>query len=229
MSRKQANNEVQRQAQELLAGLAKRYGVSGPVAPVGTDEERLNALRKMSPREVYLLADRGDDAAKHLVRSGIASKIEGGKSSFTDRLVAAWSASVPEGHRIQVASYLAETAKQIRRNLAGTEPLASEAPIVEAATIAFVQLNFADLYGSTTEDLKAREFYSRAAERANRRFLSAVRTLATVRRLLRPDAPAVVVNLAQLAESVTNYLGLAKTEALGGTAIQPTETEPSEE
>lgn len=209
MARKQANNEVQRQAQELLAGLAKRYGTS--LAPEGTEEEQLAQFQAMPEQEVKTLADQGNQLARRLVRERVQKQEERG-FGILEHLLAVITCKAPEGVRYQLQGHLTHLTRRVCEDLGGQDPMPGEKPLIEAAALAFAHLYMAEFHGAAANGVKEQEFYSRAAERANRRLTSAVKTLATVRRLLRPDAPAVVVNLAQLAESVTNILGLAKPE-----------------
>jgi hypothetical protein len=100
----------------------------------------------------------------------------------------------------------------LRRELAGEHPTPLETLLVDRIVLSGLHLHYAEaLYAQHLEtfSLKQNEFYQRRLSLAQSRYLSAIRTLAQVRRL---QVPAVQVNIAK------EQINLA---AMAGTASRP--------
>jgi hypothetical protein len=76
----------------------------------------------------------------------------------------------------------------IRAELAGPSPTPLERLLVDRIVTCWLQLSDADVRAAQAKDLSPAwaEFYQRRMDRAHRRYLSAIKTLATVRRLALP-------------------------------------------
>ena len=90
------------------------------------------------------------------------------------------------------------TSDRLREDLLGDASSPLERLLVDRVVACWVQLHFADqqaVAAMEAHDSIARcEYWQRQQDRAHRRYLSAIRTLAQVRRLL---TPAVQVNIAE--------------------------------
>lgn len=88
-------------------------------------------------------------------------------------------------------------AKKMRRELLGERSTPLERVLVDCVVTCWLDMHSADYFYTCKTNgmsLKQAEFYDRAHDRAHRRFLSACKTLATVRRLA---LPALQVNIGQ--------------------------------
>lgn len=89
-------------------------------------------------------------------------------------------------------------ADELRQALAGPAPTALECLLVDRIVICWLQANDADRTDATRTqngvDLALGDYLQRRQDRAHRRYLAAIKTLAQVRRLL---GPAVQVNIAK--------------------------------
>ena len=85
--------------------------------------------------------------------------------------------------------------REMKEELAGPAPTRLERLLVERVVVCWLHVHYADItYAQRMKDLNREwgDFYQRRQDRAQRRYLSAIRTLAQVRRLL---IPAVQVNI----------------------------------
>ncbi|QDV34101.1 hypothetical protein [Tautonia plasticadhaerens] len=85
---------------------------------------------------------------------------------------------------------------EVRRDLEGPNPTPMERLLAERAALCWAEVNIRQTNYEQSKDLTLRqaEFHQRRIDAAHRRFLSAIKTLATVRKLA---LPALRVNLAQ--------------------------------
>ena len=91
----------------------------------------------------------------------------------------------------------------LKRELAGPNPTVVERMLAERAALCWLFAHYADaVYVQHAEQLSLTpgEFFQRQQDRAHRRYVSSIRTLVHVRRLL---APAVQVNIGQNQVNVT--------------------------
>ncbi len=96
-----------------------------------------------------------------------------------------------------MAEALARQAGELRREVAGADPTPLERLLVGRVVACWLQLHYAEArYAQNLGKLTMAqgEYHQRTIERAERRYLAAIKALAQVRRLL---VPAVQVNIAQ--------------------------------
>jgi hypothetical protein len=94
-----------------------------------------------------------------------------------------------------VHEVLRRKCKAMRQELAGAEPSLLENLLAERIVICWLHLHYAEaIYAQHMDDLtlKQAEFHQQRITKAHSRYLSAIRTLAQVRRL---EVPAVQVNI----------------------------------
>jgi hypothetical protein len=142
------------------------------------DRAALATIKAMLPK--------GPDAALFWERLGnLALDIE---KLWTMNIVSDSDLVVIEGIRHKLAA--------MRRELAGPDPAPLERLLADRITLCWLQMQYAEArLAQKTRDgtgLEWAEYYQRQAERAQRRYLAAIKALATVRRLL---TPAVQVNI----------------------------------
>ena len=96
----------------------------------------------------------------------------------------------------QVAEAISRRAAELRRELAGAEPTPLERLLVSRIAACWLQLHYAEMrytqnLGKLT--MEQGEYHQRKIDRAQKRYLTAIKALAQVRRLL---TPTVQVNIA---------------------------------
>lgn len=96
----------------------------------------------------------------------------------------------------------------MRRGLAGPAPSPLEQLLADRIVLCWLQMQYAEAWLAQKNQgnlsLALGEYYQRQAERAQRRYLAAIKALATVRRLL---VPAVQVNIAAAGGQQVNLAG----------------------
>jgi hypothetical protein len=100
----------------------------------------------------------------------------------------------------------------LRAELSGENPTAIERLLVERVVACWLQVQDADIrYAQAPNDLPItwKEFYLRRMDKANKRYLSAIKTLATVRKLA---IPVLQVNIAKKQVNVATPCVVAATE-----------------
>jgi hypothetical protein len=102
------------------------------------------------------------------------------------------------GKNLLFTEALARKLKNLRAELAGPSPTPVERLLVERIVTCWLQLQDADIRYAQAKDLSITQadYHQRRIDRAHKRFLSAVKSLATVRRLA---VPVLIgqVNIAQ--------------------------------
>lgn len=183
---------------------AKQQGImlrdDGP--PIGALVDRYNA--------VVGKADKGDAAALTEVR-GIFDreprlwKSIGDLGQETERR---WIAAYA-GEQAVVAEALARQVAAMRADLAGPSPSPLEALLVERVVACWVHLNLAEHRCAArlqeSAPLSAIQAYQNWLDRAQKRYLQAIKTLATVRRLQVP----VLIGQLNIAGQQVNLAGSA--------------------
>jgi hypothetical protein len=105
------------------------------------------------------------------------------------------------GDELLVKEAMPRTLKLMREELAGKDPSPLERLLVERVVATWFQLQyFESLYAQNMGKLTIAqaEFYQKRLDRVHRRHLSAIRTLAQVRKLLSPGPPQVAqINIAE--------------------------------
>jgi hypothetical protein len=92
------------------------------------------------------------------------------------------------GDNLVLQEALTRKLELLRNDLAGPSPTPVEKLLVERVVACWLQVHDADIRYAQARDLSIRwpEYYQRRMDRAHRRYLSALKTLATVRRLALP-------------------------------------------
>lgn len=100
------------------------------------------------------------------------------------------------GKNLVIKESLRLRLEEVRRDLEGPDPTPMERLLAERAAICWAEVNIRQTNYEQAKDLTLRqaEFHQRRIDAAHRRFLSAVKTLATVRKLA---LPALQINVAQ--------------------------------
>ena len=112
------------------------------------------------------------------------------------------------GDDLLVKEAIPRTLKLMREELAGHNPSPLERLLVERVVVSWFQLQyFEGLYAQNMRNLTIpqAEFHQKRIDRAHRRHLSAIRTLAQVRKLLKPGTPQVAhINIGERQINTTN-------------------------
>ena len=140
----------------------------------GGDESTLPALRKMLQ----------DPAAVRMFGGDLAHQAE----HFFIEAAA--------GDQLAFREALTRKLELLRAELAGPDPTPLERLLVERIVACWLQVYDADLRYAQAENLSIewREYYQRRMDRAHRRYLTAIKTLALVRKLA---VPVLQVNIAE--------------------------------
>ena len=108
------------------------------------------------------------------------------------------------GDQHTVKEFMATELRKMRRELAGPDPTPLERLLADRIALCWLQLQYADcMYAENMGgcSLETGDYLQRRQDRAHRRFLSAVKTLAQVRKL---GVPAIQLNVA---DKQVNVLG----------------------
>jgi hypothetical protein len=112
------------------------------------------------------------------------------------------------GDDLLVKEAMPRTLKLMREELAGHDPSPLERLLVERVVASWFQLQyFEGLYSQNIRNLTIpqAEFHQKRIDRAHRRHLSAIRTLAQVRKMIKPGTPQVAhINVAEKQINTTN-------------------------
>lgn len=117
--------------------------------------------------------------------------------------------SAAAGDNLAFREALLRKLQLLRAELAGSNPTPLERLLVDRVVACWLQVQDADIRcaQANTADVKWGEFHQRRMNHANKRYLAAIKTLATVRKLA---LPAIQVNIAR---KQTNQINLASAEA----------------
>jgi hypothetical protein len=145
----------------------------------------------ISDEEIYQRAVMGDEAVRPLLGDLFSRQQElhrdAGNLGVTAELT--WVALAAKGNLILEASVPAHMAK-LKAELAGPEPTPLERLLVDQVVLAWLQSNCAAIIDGSLAGLagssKEADDAQMRHDRAQKRYLSALKTLATVRKLLRP-------------------------------------------
>jgi hypothetical protein len=138
------------------------------------DESTLPALRKLfdqAPESCARLGDAAELAEKALLKRAA-------------------------GKDLALRELMRRRLARVRDELAGPDPTPLEQLLAERAALCWLDANVTDALYATDEGIsfKQAEYQGRARERAQRRFLQAVKTLAMVRKL---GLPSIQVNIGE--------------------------------
>jgi len=186
------------------------------VARLAAGDDTIAAEADRQLRAVIASAEAGDTAAMSTLRDALR-KVPDMWSNFGDVARAAEDAQLKMvcGDNLPFREGLQRRLKEMRAELAGTDCSPLERLLVARVAACWLQVQYADaMYAQKSRELDLRwcEYYQRRQDRANKRFLSACKALAQVRKLLKPKIAQVnigaqQVNVAQAgvdAASVTN-------------------------
>jgi hypothetical protein len=152
------------------------------------------------PAELRRLIDRahaGDESTRPALRKLLDDP------AFVDRLggdlarQAEWSlVDAVAGKDVAFKEALTRKLELLRAELLGPDPTSLERLLVERVVACWLQVYEVDIRTAQAKDLplKWADFYQKRMDRAHRRFLSAIKTLAAVRRLA---LPVLQVNIAK--------------------------------
>ncbi len=167
----------------------------------------LNASTNDAPdagevRRLLAAADKGDAKAMARLRELAKTTFPNLWDAFGDL------AETAEHHLVKMAvgeaAFQAEAVKKkletMRREIAGPNPSPLERLLVERIVLCWVQVQYQDaragmMLQQPSYSISSLEHRTREAERAERRYIQAIKALATVRRLA---LPTLQVNLAQV-------------------------------
>jgi hypothetical protein len=142
-------------------------------------------------------AQAGDEATLPALRKLLNNP------AFVDRLGGdlAWQAESSliraiAGKDLALQEALTRKLQLLRAELLGPDPSALERLLVERVVACWLQMQEADIRAAQAKDpsLRWADFYQKRMDRAHRRYLSAIKTLATVRKLA---LPVLQVNIAK--------------------------------
>jgi hypothetical protein len=141
-------------------------------------------------RELVLRAHQGDESAAPEIRELLdrmpdwVQTLSGDMAHLAEQTLVRAIA----GQSIAQQEALHWKMDQLRRELAGPNPQPLERLLAEQVVLCWLQVNYATcLCGQATEStMEYREFLQRQQDRAQRRYLAAMKTLASVRRLNLP-------------------------------------------
>ena len=156
-------------------------------------ESKRDELRKLLKR-----AERGDHKALPAARAlfhtdpGLWREIGDLAAQAEKALV-----KVTAGENLLVQEAVERAMESLRSELAGPNPTPLDRLLVDRVVACWLQVHYADaVYAQGMKDLTFNQgdYYQRRQDRAHRRYLSAIRSLAQVRRLL---SPSIQVNIAK--------------------------------
>ena len=152
--------------------------------------------------EIATRVEAGEESAlpdlRHALANapGFAGELIALAGTVEKRLIAATAVNDP-----LMRELFAVAARDLREELGGTHPTPLERLLAERIAACWLQLQHAEALharGSKDSDPKRGDYHQRRLDRAHRRYLSAIRTLAQVRRLLKPGTPQVAqINIAE--------------------------------
>lgn len=98
------------------------------------------------------------------------------------------------GDNLAVRECLVRKVAEIKMETAGADPTPLEMLLAERIGVCWIQLQYADAMVNQSSIIAQGDFWQRRLDRTQRRYLSAIKTLALVRRL---QLPAVQVNIGE--------------------------------
>jgi hypothetical protein len=151
--------------------------------------------------EILQLLERakaGDETVTEQVREmlticpGFAESLGGDLGQITERLLS----TAVAGDDIPFRESIKHKMKALRRDLAGPEATPIEKLLVDRIVICWLQVQMADLAQAKEESqtIALERFQLRRQDSANRRYLAAIRTLATIRKMA---LPVLQINVGQ--------------------------------
>ena len=159
-------------------------------------ESRTKRDERLRANDVLQRAQRGDQKAVVELERLIDTKPDlwNGLGDLARQATWAWLELISGGIR-PLSEATAREMNALRLELAGPSPTPLERLLADRVVLCWLQVHHADMACARAEGLSIQrgDYYQRRQERAQRRYLSAIRSLACVRRLL---LPGVQVNIA---------------------------------
>ena len=157
---------------ELMVGVPARAEEVGELERRANrgDKQALVKLVKHYDEHPELWMEVGD-MASHIVLTTISSMV---------------------GNSLALRECLLRRVRKIKEEAAGANPSPLEVLLAERVAVCWIQLQHAEAVLSNNGSIAQADFWQRRLDRAHRRFLSAVKALAVIRRL---QLPAVQVNI----------------------------------
>jgi hypothetical protein len=160
-----------------------------PKVVLPTTEQEIKALVKR--------ASKGDESTLPVLRElfkdpGAVDRCGGNLARQTELSLIQTAA----GDNLTLREALTRKMELLRQELAGPNPTALERLLVERVATCWLQLQDADVRFAQARDLSREwgDYYQRRIDRAHQRYLTAIKTLATVRKLA---LPVLQVNIAK--------------------------------
>ena len=138
----------------------------------GGDKKALSELRKHYDQHPEIWREVGD-MARHLALTTISNMV---------------------GNNLAVRECLLRRVDEIKEEAAGLNPSPLEMLLAERIAVCWVQLQHAEATANNNGSLAQADFWQRRLDRTHRRFLSAVKALAIIRRL---QLPVMQVNIGE--------------------------------
>ena len=141
------------------------------------------------------LAYRGDPAGLPLVKEMVKRPefVENFGGNFARNIETQLVESL-SGDDLVYRECLLKKMETLRKELEGDKPTAIERLLAERCVACWLHTSYADMLSFRTRETRASEEYQKRQDSAHKRYLAALRTLATVRKLA---LPAIQVNLAK--------------------------------
>ena len=149
-------------------------------------------------KDVLQRAEQGDETVLAQVRNlltccpELVDALGGDLEQITERLLS----SAVAGENLAFREAIKERMRLFRQELAGPNATPLERLLVARIVACWLQVQTADIAATQATDIsmEAQNFHRRRQDSANRRYLAAIKTLATVRKL---GLPALQVNIGQ--------------------------------
>jgi hypothetical protein len=152
------------------------------------------------PKELRKLLDRaqkGDERTLPLIRKMLENpdRVDGFGGDLARQAELSF-VKAAAGDNLLFKEALPRKLEQLRGELAGPNPMPVERLLVERIVACWLQVQDADVRYAQAKNLSLEwgEYYQRRMDRAHRRYLSAIKALATVRKLA---LPVLQVNIAE--------------------------------
>jgi len=156
-----------------------------------TTIERLNAL--------LVKAQDGDPAATAEVREALTAdpQLWDSLGELSGMAMGSWIAAVA-GERNHIAKEaIRRHLRKLRKELGGSDATPLERLLIDRVCVCWIQVHHAEYIYAVhmgTMSFAQQDFHQRRMTQAQRRYLAAIRSLATVRRLLVPRLPDVRID-----------------------------------
>jgi hypothetical protein len=157
-------------------------------------------------------AERGDEAAMPVLRKALDADAGGVLVEAAGNLAAQVEGTLirnAAGKNLLFKEATERKMAQVRRDVAGENPTPLERLLADRVALCWLALHDAEIRFAQSKDLtiKQADFWQKRIDCAHRRYLSAIKTLATVRKLA---VPALQLNIARKQVNVLGAMGPAE-------------------